>query len=100
MKTEQEKWIEETLGSLDGAGRAAMPASLREKLLALPGTGRLRSIPFVSGPKLWAMAAGLVLLLGLNIYAITLKQNKAAEHVSTRSPNPLSEEYFTITPSI
>ena len=65
----KEIWIEQTLASLDGATRAAANPLLYQKIKA-----RMEASPKVvsiSPPTAWVAAAGIALLITINIVALT-----------------------------
>lgn len=98
MEHEQQQWTESVLRSLDGMERAKMPASLRERLMNALPEARKRTI-ILSRPAMWAMAAGLALLIGLNVYSLVRHESSAATAISVQV-NPVANEYFTPPPSI
>lgn len=104
MQPEQQSWIDETLGSLDGIGRAAAPANLHARVMARIGAAKPRRI-VLRAPMVWLAAAGFLLLVGLNGYALLHQRGgEGLSHSGVRRGdvrpdgpppgNPLVEEYF------
>jgi hypothetical protein len=98
MEQEQQKWTESVLGSLDGMHRTPMPDSLRDRVLNNIPSVR-RRIVMLRKPATWAIAAGLALLIGFNIYSLVSYERKGASTVTMQS-NPVANEYFAPPPSI
>jgi hypothetical protein len=96
--TTKEQWIDETMESLGGLQRPAGDPGLYEKIVAQPGASE-QKIRFIPVSLLLKIAAGLALLIGLNV--ITLLYYNSST-VTAASANPLTSEYFsyikTITP--
>jgi hypothetical protein len=98
MEQEQQKWAESVLSSIDGMNRAPMPDSLRDRILGnIPGVRQ--RIVMLRKPAMWAMAAGLALLIGFNVYSLASYKRKDATTISMQS-NPVANEYFAPPPSI
>ena len=89
--------IDEILNSLNEMQRATIPKQLGDRIMqqlnaARPGLVRIPRM------MVWAIAAGMALLITLNISAIF--SQKATENVvQMRQVNPLSD-YFQSPPSI
>ena len=64
---EQEKWLDETLNSLEGIQRAPAPPHLLEKALQRAQQRRAIIVPLRSR-QAWAMAASFALLLTTNVW--------------------------------
>lgn len=76
MKSKKDNWQDEVMQSIEGILQAAPDEGLWTKL-----ENRLMQQPFqiklVSKPKLWAAAASIIFLLGINMFIITQnRQNK------------------------
>jgi len=88
----KEKWIDETLNSLDGIARAKADSNLYKKVMEQAkhheqSTSRLRPLYY------WPAAAGLALLVTLNILAaIHYKSNNS---VSQEVPAAVATEYLS-----
>jgi len=88
----KEKWINETLESLDSIKRAEGDPLLFEKL-----SGRLRhpgkKITLLTPRQLLQLAAGLALLLSLNIFSLICYTRSAT--TVQNNVKTLAGEYFT-----
>ena len=103
MQHEQKAWIEETLMSLEGLQRMPAPAGLLSNVMARISAVKPKRIA-LRGPIVWLAAAGFLLLVGLNGYALLhhrvdkeLSHNNAHPDGPQRGGNPLVEEYFAPT---
>jgi hypothetical protein len=98
MEQEQQKWTESVLRSLDAMDRAPMPDSLRDRIVGnMPGLRQ--RIVMLRKPAMWAMAAGLALLIGINVYSLVSYERKDTSTITLQS-NPVAKEYFAPPPSI
>jgi hypothetical protein len=81
---------EKTLNSLDGMQRAPMSPLLYERIVKSIDAAEAK---IVSLPPLqrWSIAAGIVLLVILNVYS--LRKNTAA--AGKASSSPFAQEYFS-----
>jgi hypothetical protein len=84
--TEEEK----TLSSLDGMQRAPMSSLLYERILKSIDTAEARIISLTPLQR-WSIAAGLALLVVLNIYSL----QKNTRSANRSSANPFAQEYFS-----
>lgn len=86
----KERWIEEVLGSTQGASRAQPAAGLYERVAA-----GLHTHPATAAVPVRQWAAAAVILLGLNIGSVIwfTKQNNQVTVADTS--NPLSTELNT-----
>ena len=102
MQDEQQAWIDETLSALDGMQRASAPTGFHSRVMARIGVVRRITL---RGPMVWLAAAGFLLLVGLNGYA--LLHHRGGEGLSRADVrrdgrpdgvqgggNPLVVEYF------
>ena len=101
MKT-QAQWTEEVLDSLDGMTRASAPADLQQRIAARLAALPKRTIALVPRRTFWLMAAGLLLLVGTNLYVLKQAGGRSGDGRMVRkgSDNPIGAEYFAPTPSI
>jgi hypothetical protein len=90
----KEKWIAESLNSLDKIQKADLPFQLKEKILSeSSGKGRIIYIrPVIK----WAAAAIIIMLIGANLFSIVHYQNKK---LFTQN-NPFYQEYFSFLNNI
>jgi hypothetical protein len=88
---DHEKWMNETLGSIDNIQKAEFPYHLKEKILSNNNSkGRVIYIrPFVK----WAAAAIILILLGANFYSIV--QFRKSNTISQNQNNVFYQEYFS-----
>lgn len=105
MQDEQQVWIDATLASLDGLQRASAPAGLHARVMARIAAGKPKRI-ILRAPMVWLAAAGFLLLVGLNGYALLHHHGNgdgslSRTHAQPGGPlpgNPLVEEYFAPEP--
>lgn len=90
----KEKWIEETLNSLDNTKRVEISFSLAQKILQELRKSETKVVSIRPQIK-WAVAASLALLIGLNSLMI-IQYNKTIKQHKQESYN-LSENYFDYT---
>jgi hypothetical protein len=103
MQDEQKAWIEETLTSLEGLQRVPAPAGLYVHIMTRISAVKPKRVA-LRGPIMWLAAAGFLLLVGLNGYALLhhgadkeLSHSDARPDGPQRGGNPLVEEYFAPT---
>jgi hypothetical protein len=77
MKKKEEIWVEEVLQSIDGIARAQAPEHLEIKLQNKIKSNEAKIIPMQSTQLRW-MAAAVILLIGLNVFLLTQRQQKLA----------------------
>lgn len=93
----KDKWIHDTMESLDGLQRASGDSGFTERIVARVehSGGKVRQI---SSTFLLKIAAGLALLISINVITL-LYYNRS---VATATTHPLATEYFsyikTVTP--
>ena len=104
-REDKAQWIDQTLGSLDGMQRAPAPATLHSRVMARIGAKGPKRI-VLRMPVVWLAAAGFLLLVGLNGYALihhrgveslSRVQEDARPERPPHDGNPLAEEYFAPT---
>ncbi len=88
MKKERESWIEEVVESAANIQRVKADESLYDRI-QLRLKGKVRSLDYVSSPRVWLVAAGIALLLALNVTAITYAamQKSGPVHSSSLTEN-------------
>ncbi len=87
----KEQWINKTMESLDGIGRAGLSPFIREKILQNVHTPLPEQIS-VKFLRVWKIAAAIILLISLNIFTLIHLQRS-----SGTIQNPLksvASEYF------
>ena len=90
----KETWIEETLASLDKVKAIDMPSSLSLRIVQELNEGKVKVISI--RPQIrWAVAASLVLLIGLNSLII-IQYNKSIKQNKQEAYN-LYKNYFDYT---
>ena len=88
----KETWIDETLNSLDGIHRAPGPPDLLKKIQArLDHTENKRSSRQLA--FYWRVAAGLALLIALNIVVTLYYHHTPASPMET--PSAVASDYFS-----
>ena len=94
MKTQHE-WTEEILGSVDGMQRAKLPEGLQQRIVGAVKF-RKRASQQLPSKAVWAMAAGLALLVGANIFSLVQHNNVVKNIHEVASGNQAStNEYFS-----
>ena len=96
MKT-KEQWIEETLGSLDGIRRAESPEGFQKLVMAGLKEIPLKRILFTTA-NIWKVAAGLALLISMNIVSIHYYTKTGEVH--TNPVETIATDYFTYIETI
>lgn len=89
---QKEKWIEETLQSLNNVQKAPISPLLSERLLRITKSDfPLKTTPL--NPFLpWVAAASIALLIGFNI--LTARNYQGSQHTSNNTENTIYREYF------
>jgi hypothetical protein len=88
----KERWIKKTMESLEGITRAESGPLLYDRVMSRLRNPKSRIISY--NPRiLWKIAAGLALLISINIFSI-VTYNKSHKTSQTNS-NPLATEYFS-----
>lgn len=86
----KEEWIEGTLNSMENMRRAGLSSGLYEQLLTNSRVG-LNSIA-VSNKTIWRAAAGIALLIMLNVLSIVNWNNGVSK---PKHNNAFVQEYFS-----
>ena len=88
----KDQWINQTMESLDGAGRAGLSPSIREKIpdrIQAPWAGT----DSVAIGLVWKIAAVILLLISLNVFTLTVSHRSSG---NTRdSAKSVASEYFS-----
>ena len=88
----KEHWIDATMESLDGAGRAALNPSVKEKILEgfqAPVTVR----DSITIKQVWKIAAVILLLLSLNVFTLVyFGKSSGSRQDQAKS---IAREYFS-----
>lgn len=88
MNTEKERWIEETMNSLDGLRFTRASESLKERLYVL--AEEVKTIrPLVSRRTLWMTAASVALIIAVNVSTVLSAQRK------TNHTEEVDSSYFS-----
>jgi hypothetical protein len=87
----KEIWIEETLNSLDTIQRVEVPLSLSYSLVNNSKKKEIR----LSAIQKWAIAASVIVLLGINLISITEYSKKSKNVSSNEGDNVIYKEYFS-----
>jgi len=91
MKTNKQL-IDDTLNSLELLQRAKPDPDLVDHILNSAGRSE-STVPMMKRPFTWAIAAGIVLLISLNVAGL-LYVNKTQNH-ATDLPSAISTEYLS-----
>ena len=88
----KEHWIDVTMESLDGVGRAALNPSVKEKILeGFQATVTVRDS--ISIKQVWKIAAVILLLFSLNVFTIVyFGKPSGNRHYQAKS---IAREYFS-----
>jgi len=87
MSLENEKWTEDVLSSVEGINRAKISAGFYQKTL-----NRLKEEVAVSTDYILRMAAGLLLLITLNVFTcVSFSKNKS--HIKSEQLHAFAKEY-------
>ncbi len=98
--TQKDQWIADALTSIDGLQRAQAPAGLHHATVQKLTAGTVRTIR-LSPKTIWLMAAGLLLLIGVNAYTLFSHSSEAGRIGNfAAQKSPVITEYFTPPPSI
>ena len=92
MESQKEQWIVDTMSSIDRIGRAEVNPFLYTKVMQRRENRSINVI--VINPRLaWAVAASLILLIGLNVFVCAnfSKTNTAQGKTGTTA---FASEYF------
>jgi hypothetical protein len=93
----KEQWITTTMESLEGISPAEGDPLLHERVMPELRKPHSRIIPY--NPRIaWQIAAGLALLISINIFSI-VTYNKSHK-VSQTDTNPIASEYFSYIETI
>ena len=87
----KEKWIEETLNALDTIQWVEVPLSLKYSLLNTPKPKEIR----LSVSQKLAIAASIIVLLGINLISMNQYSKKAEKLSSNEGKNVVYKEYFS-----
>ena len=88
----KEQWINKTLESLDGTGRAGLNPFIREKILQRVRTPLPEQIS-LKFSRVWKIAAVIILLISLNIFTlIHLQRSSGTFQDQVKS---VASEYFS-----
>jgi len=93
----KEKFTDDVMGSLDGAGRARLDQSVRESIMKGmqdPGS-RMQDAGFgiVRVGMIWKIAAVILLLISLNVFTMVYFNKSSAK--STNAAKSVASEYFS-----
>lgn len=87
MSLENEKWAEEVLTSLENIEQAKAPEGFYQRTLS-----RINAEAVISPGYVWRMAAGLLLLITLNVFTcVSFSKNKS--HVKSEQLQAFAKEY-------
>jgi hypothetical protein len=92
-----EQWINETLESLEGIMPSPGDPLLYEKVRSRISNTPQETIFFSQG-LIWKIAAGIALLISINIFSII--HNNRSREVSQSQNNSLANEYFSYIETI
>ena len=93
----KEKWIEETMESLEGITRAQSSPLLYDRVISGLRNSQKRII-FFKPKNLWRIAAGLALLISFNVFSVHYYTKSHKEDHS--QINALASEYFSYIETI
>jgi len=91
MKT-KETWIEETMDSLDGIRRATPKSDPFPALQQRLSLSEKKTIP-IKGTFYWSVAAGIAILIALNILGTLYYQN--SQRISGQVPAAIAKDYLS-----
>jgi len=95
----KEEWVNKAMGSLDGAGRAELNPGIRKNILhgiREPGPGSREPGTIkdsVSYSLAWKIAAGILLLISLNVFTMVYYSKSSGNRQTTA--RSLATEYFS-----
>lgn len=96
MKTEKEKWVYETTESLEGIQRAQVNEGLHRKIMEGVTSMKLNRFEMVSPATVWRMAAGLFIIITLNVVTcIAFSKNRP--HTENDSLWAFAREFSMVT---
>lgn len=94
-KPDKEKWVSDTLASLDGSRRAEPSADLFERAWQRAEKGSLQVV-WLSPARIWAAAACLSLLILANLFTcLEVAQTHPAQRKAPMQS--FSRDYFSFT---
>ena len=91
LMSRREQWIDETMNSLTGMQPAQAPAYMRQRIsdaVKFPLKQRL------SLSVSWSLAAGLALLVSINIWTVLHFKNEQKSMALTETSRAVASEYF------
>jgi hypothetical protein len=80
MDQKKEIWVEEVLNSIDGITRAEAPDDIEVKILQKINAPQAKVIKLESPQFRW-LAAGIVLLIGLNMVLLSQKHKNQSNQI-------------------
>jgi membrane protease subunit (stomatin/prohibitin family) len=90
----KEQWIDEVMNSLNGMKHAQAPAGLQQRIMNELARRKQMSLRIPASLS-WSLAAGLLLLVSLNIFSVAYL-NKAQQKVTMKeSSREMAREYFS-----
>lgn len=90
-RSEKEKWVEETLQSLDGVSRAQAPENLLESALKRAAFGKARVVR-MAPVQVWSAAACALVLVVANLFTC-IDYNHFSSKKQSNSES-FAKEYF------
>ncbi len=91
----KEHWIDEVMERDPFNKKRSLPSSLRNKLVEIPNQFEVNVI-ILPRTQVWMAAAGIALLISINVFALSRKQT----NVKTNVDNSLYSAYFSSSNSI
>ncbi len=88
----KETWIDETLNSLDNIQRASASADFFQKIQSRAGLSGNQTTG-ISKRFYWSVAAGLALLIALNVFVA--QQSHVSSKQQVENPATMASEYFS-----
>ena len=89
---QREKWIQETLNSVDNIKRAEASEELYDNIMQRLQKRDVKIISLQS-KTVWRVAASIAILIGINV--ITLLSQRSGNENKNNDPNTFAIEYFS-----
>lgn len=91
---DKEKWVENTLDSLEGIQRAEAPPGLLEKAMQRASRGKARIVS-MTRTQVWSAAACGLVLIAANVF-MCLQFSHSGQHAQSQQ-EAFAQEYFVFS---